>query len=72
MSAGFTPAPGVPTVAVPCPVCLAAPGDPCTAPDDRGRHAVNRPHLDRVPRSSYPSRYGVGTPDPLEGFGGVL
>lgn len=64
--------PGVPTKRVPCPACLAAPGAPCTAPDDRSRHAVGWLHYDRVPRESYPSRYGFGDPDPGEGFGPQL
>lgn len=63
---------GVPTLAVPCPGCMAAPGEPCTAPDDRGRHAITTLHLERVPRESYPSRYKVGVADPGEGFGVAL
>jgi hypothetical protein len=66
------PTPGTPTRAVPCPACMAAPGEACTAPDDRSRHAVSWLHLDRVPRESYPSRYGVGVADPGEGFGAAL
>lgn len=64
--------PGEPTTAVPCPNCSAAPGEPCSAPNSTGRAPVRRLHLSRVPRESYPSRYGFGTPDTFEGFGAAL
>lgn len=63
---------GVPTLAVPCAGCMAAPWEPCTAPDDAGRHAIATLHSERVPRESYPSRYRVGIADAGEGFGAPL
>lgn len=64
--------PGQPTTAVPCPTCGAPSGDPCTAPGSLGRAPMRRLHFSRIPRESYPSRYGVGTPDANEGFGAAL
>jgi hypothetical protein len=66
--------PGTPTEDVPCPVCMSAPGQRCTAltADGNGRHTVTWLHEARVPRESYPSRYGVGVADAGEGFGAAL
>lgn len=65
--------PGVATIAVPCPNCAAAPGEPCTNPGARNDRQPSRLlHFARIPRESYPSRYGFGTPDTGEGFGAAL
>lgn len=64
--------PGVPTLAVPCPNCLAAPNEPCTRPAASGRTPSRTLHFARIPRESYPSRYAFGTPDAGEGFGAAL
>jgi hypothetical protein len=65
---------GVPTLVVPCPACASGPGEACTGL--RGPNADRVPirnlHTSRVPRESFPSRYGVGTPDVGEGYGAPL
>lgn len=64
---------GVPSLVVPCAACMAAPGEPCTGiMADGERRPVTYLHVSRVPRESYPSRYGVGVADPFEGFGVAL
>jgi hypothetical protein len=35
-------------LAVACPNCNAQPGEPCTQPDDRGRHPVQSIHFARA------------------------
>jgi hypothetical protein len=66
--------PGVPTVAVPCPVCESAPGYPCSAPaaDGRRRRDVAWLHVSRVPRESFPARFAVGATDRGQGYGAPL
>ena len=65
---------GVPTRAVPCAACMAAPGEPCTGlyGPNGDRVPITNLHWARVPRESYPSRYGVGVADAGEGFGAAL
>jgi hypothetical protein len=68
------PVPGVPTIAVPCPVCLAPPRVQCSAPADNpaGRRSATWVHFSRVPRETYPSRYRYGKADEFDGFGPEL
>lgn len=63
---------GPETTTVPCPTCGSAQDEPCTAPTATGRAPMRGIHFARVPRESYPSRYGFGTPDATEGFGAAL